>query len=300
MPSRAVASPAAGASSERCCGGIGAHLSRGNFLAAASRRRSHRDPGPAHLAPRTDPAGGSLHRLQRRGSLFQPWTRGRTASSPSGSVTVKRAVRVLCALRVIRVQGAARALVVASLVAGSWLLFAPSPADAQYFGRNQVRWEQFDFHQLETEHFTVYHYPAGNPAAADAARMAERWYDRLSTAFGHDFAEKKPIILSNNHPDFQQTALSGGELIGEGTGGFTEPYRDRVVLPLTADYADTDHVLGHELVHVFQFDIAQRMRPMAQQGSSTRAVGLDRRPLWMVEGLAESLSQGRNDTLTGS
>src|ERR1044072_2706917 len=260
MPSRAVASPAAGASSERCCGGTGAHLSPGNFLAAASRRRSHRDPGPAHLAPRTDPAGGSLHRLQRRGSLFQPWTRGRTASSPSGSVTVKRAVRVLCALRVIRVQGAARALVVASLVAGSWLLFAPSPADAQYFGRNQVRWEQFDFHQLETEHFTLY----------------------------------------NDHADFQQTALSGGELIGEGTGGFTEPYRDRVVLPLTADYADTDHVLGHELVHVFQFDIAQRMRPMGQQGSSTRAVGLDRRPLWMVEGLAESLSQGRNDTLTGS
>jgi len=209
--------------------------------------------------------------------------------SPTWSVTVKPAARA---------SHAARALV-ASAVAASWLVLAPSPAAAQYFGRNQVRWEQFDFHQLETPHFIVYHYPAGNPAAADAARMAERWYERLSTAFGHDFAEKKPIILYNDHADFQQTTLSNGELIGEGTGGFTEPYRDRVVLPLTADYADTDHVIGHELVHVFQFDIAQRMRPVGQQGS-TRAVGLESLPLWMVEGLAEYLSQGRNDTLTSS
>ena len=116
----------------------------------------------------------------------------------------------------------------------------------------------------------------------------------------HDFAEKKPIVLYNDHADFQQTALSGGELIGEGTGGFTEPYRDRVVLPLTANYADTDHVIGHELVHVFQFDIAQSMRPVGQQGAATRAVGLESLPLWMVEGLAEYLSQGRNDTLTSS
>src|SRR6185503_1500910 len=192
-----------------------------------------------------------------------------------------------------------RALAAASLAAGLWLMLA-APAAGQYFGRNQVRWEQFDFHQLETPHFRVYHYPARNPAAADAARMAERWYDRLSTAFGHDFAEKKPIVLYNDHADFQQTALSGGELIGEGTGGFTEPYRDRVVLPVTADYADTDHVIGHELVHVFQFDIAQRLRPVGQQGAATRAVGLESLPLWMVEGLAEYLSQGRNDTLTSS
>ncbi|HEV8238036.1 MAG TPA: BamA/TamA family outer membrane protein [Thermoanaerobaculia bacterium] len=184
------------------------------------------------------------------------------------------------------------------LAIASWFLTA-LPAAAQYFGRNQVRWEKFDFHVLETPHFRVYHYPAGNPAAADAARMAERWYGRYSTAFSHDFAEKKAIVLYNDHADFQQTALSGGELIGEGTGGFTEPYRDRVVLPLTADYADTDHVLGHELVHVFQFDIAQRMSPVGQQ-SGQRAVGLESLPLWMVEGLAEYLSQGRNDTLTSS
>ncbi len=181
------------------------------------------------------------------------------------------------------------------------LLLAAGGASAQYFGRNQVLWEKFDFHELQTPHFRVYHYPPYNPAAADAARMAERWYGRLSKVFAHELSDPKPIILYNDHADFQQTALAGGSLIGEGTGGFTEPLRDRVVLPLTADYADTDHVLGHELVHVFQFDIAQQMRPSTQQGvSNTRVYGLESMPLWMVEGMAEYFSQGRDDTATSS
>src|SRR5688572_25160730 len=117
---------------------------------------------------------------------------------------------------------------VALLVLG-WLS-SPGVTSAQYFGRNQVQWERFDFHVLETTHFDVYHYPAGNPVAEDAGRMAERWHERLSVALGHQFAERKPIVLYNDHADFQQTSLSGGELIGEGTGGFTEPLRDRVVL----------------------------------------------------------------------
>src|SRR5690606_5475304 len=81
------------------------------------------------------------------------------------------------------------------------------------------------------------------------------------------------------------------ELIGEGTGGFTESMLDRVVLPLTGVNADNEHVIGHELVHVFQFDIAAKSR--GGQGA-----GLSGLPLWMIEGLAEYLSQGRVDPAT--
>ena len=55
-------------------------------------------------------------------------------------------------------------------------------------------------------------------------------------------------------PDFEQTNAIQGEL-GEGTGGVTEPLRRRIILPLGGPLADTDHVIGHELVHAFQFDI---------------------------------------------
>jgi WD40 repeat protein len=43
--------------------------------------------------------------------------------------------------------------------------------------------------------------------------------------------------------------------IGEGTGGVTEAFKRRIVLPLAGPLEATDHVLGHELVHAFQYDI---------------------------------------------
>ena len=68
------------------------------------------------------------------------------------------------------------ALLAAALFA---LLLLPAPASAQYFGRNKVQWEKFDWQVLKTEHFDIYFYPEEEQAVRDAARMAERWYDRL-------------------------------------------------------------------------------------------------------------------------
>lgn len=170
------------------------------------------------------------------------------------------------------------------------ILFIASPLYSQYFGRNKPRYENFDFRVMETPHFEIHYYPPMETAAKDAARMAERWYSRLSKLFGHTFTVRRPIILYADQGDFQQTYTTGGE-IGEGTGGFTEPIKDRIVLPLTGSYADNDHVIGHELVHAFQYDIAQRS---FQQGEQRMAY----LPLWFLEGMAEYLSLGRNDANT--
>jgi hypothetical protein len=171
------------------------------------------------------------------------------------------------------------------------LLIPSAPAHAQYFGRNKVQWEKFDFHVLKTGEFDVYYYPEKSRAAEDAGRMAERWYARLSPVFGFEFRKRKPIVLYANQADFQQTTVTGG-LIGEGIGGFTEPLKGRLVMPLTGIYAETDHVLGHEMVHEFQFDLETRLvRDHPREDLQTL-------PLWMVEGMAEYLSVGREDALT--
>ncbi|MEO0558132.1 MAG: peptidase S9 [Bacteroidota bacterium] len=167
------------------------------------------------------------------------------------------------------------------------LLFALTPAaQAQYFGRNKVRYDNFDFKILETEHFDIYYYEGVEQASRDVARMAERWYDRLSAILGHEFDERKSIILYADDADFRQTNITN---IGEGTQGVTEGLRQRVVLPVAGSYAETDHVLGHELVHQFQYDMAQ---------SSGRFAQFVRMPLFLIEGLAEYLSVGREDALT--
>src|SRR6266498_305483 len=170
------------------------------------------------------------------------------------------------------------------------LLFVSTSLNAQYFGRNKVQWEHFDFKVLKTEHFDIYYYDREADVVNDVGRQAERWYQRLSRVFNHSFT-RKPIVLYANPADFQQTTTTP-ELIGEGTGGFTDPFMNRVVLPLTGDYAENDHVLGHEIVHVFQYDIA----PSATQ--QRRRFNLELLPLWLVEGMAEFFSKGRIDPLT--
>jgi hypothetical protein len=181
---------------------------------------------------------------------------------------------------------------VSSVLYGVLLAALPlAVAHGQYFGRNKVLWERFEFEVVETEHFLIYYYPPGAPVAADVARLAERWYARLSLLLGHELKEKNPLIIYQDHADFQQTLTTTG-LIGEGIGGFTESLQNRVVLPLTGINADNDHVLGHELVHAFQFAI-----PEGPPGSRAAAQP-QQLPQWLSEGLAEYLSQGREDPQT--
>jgi hypothetical protein len=111
---------------------------------------------------------------------------------------------------------------VSSVLYGVLLAALPlAVAHGQYFGRNKVLWERFEFEVVETEHFLIYYYPPGAPVAADVARLAERWYARLSLLLGHELKEKNPLIIYQDHADFQQTLTTTG-LIGEGIGGFTE------------------------------------------------------------------------------
>ncbi|MFO7653739.1 MAG: peptidase S9 [Candidatus Krumholzibacteriia bacterium] len=178
------------------------------------------------------------------------------------------------------------ALLTAALLAAA---MPPAAAQAQGFGRNKVQYERFDFQVVETEHFQIYHYLDDPAVVDDHARMAERWYARLRRVFGSDLEPGQPLVLYANHADFQQTNVVN-VLLNQGTGGVTEGLKNRIVLPLTPLYEENDHVIGHELVHAFQFTIMNELG---------RRYGAQRRlPLWFVEGMAEYLSVGGSGALT--
>jgi hypothetical protein len=164
----------------------------------------------------------------------------------------------------------------------------PLVSQAQYFGRNKVQYDRFDFRVLATDHFRVHFYPSEEQAARDAARMAERWFQRHAALLDHRF-EANPLIFYADAPDFQQSNVIEG-FIDQGTGGVTEGAHERVIMPFTGSYADNDHVLGHELVHVFQYRIAETTRGGIRN--------LEQIPLWLIEGMAEYLSLGREDPNT--
>ncbi|WP_369414077.1 peptidase MA family metallohydrolase [Desertivirga xinjiangensis] len=165
-----------------------------------------------------------------------------------------------------------------------------NPVSAQYFGQNLVRYKNLKFEVKQSPHFELYHYLKNDSLVSHFLRETEIWYDLHQQVFRDTFSKKNPFILYENHPDFQSTTvLQGGASVG--TGGVTEGLKNRVIMPIQQLNHQTRHVLGHELVHAFQYH-------SLIEGDSTNLENIGNLPLWMVEGMAEYLSVGKVDAFT--
>src|SRR5690606_26362764 len=132
-------------------------------------------------------------------------------------------------------------------------LFLAAPASAQ-FGMNKVQYYTFEWSYYQTEHFDIYFTQGGEPIARFAAERIEPMYAKVEKVVGHKLTERVPVIIHNTHAEFQQTNVIPMAL-HEGIGGFTERFKNRVVLPFEGSYRDFHHVLQHELVHATVFNM---------------------------------------------
>ncbi len=175
-----------------------------------------------------------------------------------------------------------------------WFLLAAGliriPAQDFGFGQNKPIYEDFDFVVYKSPHFALYTYLQNDTLIDRFLTDAESWYYKHHVIFPDTFERKIPVILYNNHADFQQTTAISGT-IGVGTGGVTEGLKNRVVMPVRLSYGQTKHVLGHELVHAFQYNHIKVTPGLSFQH-------LMNVPLWMIEGMAEYMSLGRVDPHT--
>ncbi len=166
-------------------------------------------------------------------------------------------------------------------------IITSSNIQAQYFGGNKPLYKRFDYNVYQTPNFEIYNYFQNDSLLNKLSQTAEKWYWMHYQVFRDSIKEKNPLIIYPNQGDFQQTTAISGE-IGIGTGGVTEALKNRVILPVTETWAQTEHVLGHELVHAFQYN-------SLINGDSTSLNSVRNLPLWMVEGMAEYLSIGSVD-----
>ena len=150
-------------------------------------------------------------------------------------------------------------------------------------------YEHFDFEVFNTPHFEIHNYLKNDSVLLNLGQLSESWYSRHFAIF-NDTLENSPIILYNNTTDFKQTSVISG-IIGVGTGGVTEGLRSRVMIPVMVSNKETDHVLGHEMVHVFQYNLVKENDSLSFQS-------LMNTPLWIIEGMAEFLSIGSSDNRT--
>ena len=168
------------------------------------------------------------------------------------------------------------------------LLFTGRGSSAPF----KVIWEQIDWQILQTRNFDIY-FPKGYENLARTTHLyAEEANLLLSGRMHHHLSQVIPIFIYPSHGHFQGTNIIPFEL-GEGIGGFTERIKKRVVVPFLGSYDDYRHVLTHELVHAFQYDI---LLGSGFSGLFASQYGSNP-PLWLVEGMAEYFSLGWEESV---
>ena len=151
----------------------------------------------------------------------------------------------------------------------------------------KVVWESLEWYILKGENFWIY-YPKGYEKLAKIALLyAEEANILLSKKLAYNLSQVIPIFIYPSHIYFQMTNIIDG-VIDEGVGGFTEPLKRRVVLPFMGSYDSFRHVLTHELVHAYQYDILLG----TGLGTPILQFYVSFPPLWFIEGMAEYFSIG--------
>ena len=143
---------------------------------------------------------------------------------------------------------------IALLLLSMIVVSLPARAQETYFGKNKVRYKGFEWNYIQTRHFDIYFYEEAFETAKFAADVLESAYQEISRELNYLIQRRIPVFIYNSHNDFQQTNISSA-LLGEGTGGFTEVFKNRVVTPFDGSYEKFRHVLHHELTHAVTFDM---------------------------------------------
>lgn len=159
-------------------------------------------------------------------------------------------------------------------------------AQETVFGKNKVRYKDFDWSFIQTRHFDIHFYEDSYPTAKFSSAVLESSYVEISRELTYKIQKRIPVFLYNSHNDFQQTNIIPN-LISEGVGGFTEAFKNRIVIPFTGSYEDLRHVLHHELTHAVIYDMIYG-NVFSSLISRQRLFSL---PLWYAEGYAEYSSR---------
>ncbi len=181
-----------------------------------------------------------------------------------------------------RARGRSVAPLALGLVAAIVVVASARPVAAQtgfvpYYGKNQIRYDKFEWSIYTSDHFEIYYYPEIEPHLERITGYAESAYQHISSELKHDLSFKVPLILfSTSSEFFQQNVIPGAAQ--EGVGAFAEPSRYRITMPIDEPSDLLYRLITHELTHVFQFDIIPTS--LIRQNM----------PLWVMEGMADYMA----------
>ncbi len=158
---------------------------------------------------------------------------------------------------------------------------------AQGFGKNKVQFKEYDWYFIQTRHFDIYFSDDAKEITEFAAIACEEALLDIQEKLDYRINNRIAIVVYNSHNDFQETNTTDSYL-SQGVGGFTEPFKNRVVFPFEGNWQKYRHVIHHELVHAVMRDM---LYGGTIQNILTKGITIQL-PLWYHEGMAEYLSSG--------
>ncbi|MBN1621937.1 MAG: PD40 domain-containing protein [Endomicrobiales bacterium] len=148
------------------------------------------------------------------------------------------------------------------------------------FGKNKLITKDFLWQVKSIDHFDIYYYgKSGKNLLPLVETYLDNAFSRVTSVLPANPSEQIPLFLYNNHNDFEQTNIT---LIGEGTGGVTEAYKNRFLVAHLGSQRYLEYVLTHEFTHEIQYEYL-----FSGFWRSIRLVKFMFYPLWLMEGLAE-------------
>jgi Tol biopolymer transport system component len=150
------------------------------------------------------------------------------------------------------------------------------------FGKNKMHIKDYDWYYIQTKHFDIYFSQDGETLTEFAAKAAEDAISSIQNTFNYRVNNRITLIIYNSQNAFQETNVID-QYLSEGIQGFTELFKNRVVIQFTGSYKQFRHLIHHELVHAV-------MNDMFYGGTIQNIISNNislQFPLWFSEGLAE-------------
>ena len=150
------------------------------------------------------------------------------------------------------------------------------------FGQNKVQYKNFTWYYVQTDHFDIYFSSKGTKLAEFTAKAAEDALKSIEKSFNYRINNRITIIIYNSTNDFQETNVTD-QYLSEGIEGFTEIFKNRVVVQFMGSYPEFKHLIHHELTHAVMNDY---FYGGSLQNIITNNISLNL-PQWFNEGMAE-------------
>lgn len=148
--------------------------------------------------------------------------------------------------------------------------------------QNKLISKKLTWKVAQTEHFDLYYYQGAEQLLVPVSVNLEKAYQKVTQQLRIPIPGRSPFFLFLNHNDFEQNNIVD---VGEGTGGVTEAFKNRLLIFNDGTQKWLEYVTVHEFTHELQFEVLY-----SGFWKSARLLKSVLYPLWFMEGMAEYFS----------